>query len=613
MDSYLEIEMEEVKRCGPQLEDLADLFHHIQSFLPVQDAARTCTLSKSWLHAWSTIPTLRFYKPLEFVSSKRDISLIHRTVQRYYQHNIPIQTFDLRIKIKNKKSASLVNKWIQKVATQRCLKNLSLVICNVMVSSKFILLDIFSAENLYTINIRRDGRSSLAGSSVWVSQNPVINCVSLRVLELYYVEVSDEVLNNLFSTCTLLEKIDLSSCRGFMKIKIKNLRYLQKLRLVSYLNMGSTLWVTRNSCVSLRVLELLDVEISDEVLNNLLSTCTLLETIRLSSCRGFKKIKIKNLRYLQKFRLKSYSKEEEDSEILEVDDVPSLISFQYKSKSKYWCYRKNPTFNIDSLSSSLTELSLFDVIIDVAYFDKIIPKFPFLESLKLKFCDWSPEKLVITSASLKKLTLRLFGREWERLFGKREFDVQVYAPKLLHLFYDSHTIANLSLQNPTTPEKIELHNLKLGKPTDNHCLYKLRELLKLSSKFDHIGIKFDCLYYLDDVLDMDIDDLKRQFPFPATNVHQLLFYSFSDNGLVHPSYFDALFTICHPNSILAGDITHNYSNLISELVRRKKVDLKHIEFKNPSNNKWEELTESISPSTFETYSPLELKPYWCSP
>ncbi|GKC46668.1 F-box protein-like protein [Tanacetum coccineum] len=55
--------MEEVKRVKvthtTQLEAVPELIHHIQSLLPVKEAARTCVLSKSWLHALSTNPTLR--------------------------------------------------------------------------------------------------------------------------------------------------------------------------------------------------------------------------------------------------------------------------------------------------------------------------------------------------------------------------------------------------------------------------------------------------------------------------------------------------------------------------------------------------------------------------
>ncbi|GJQ94564.1 peroxisomal membrane protein 11B [Tanacetum coccineum] len=64
--------------CTPQLEDLPELIHRIQSLLPAKEAARTCILSKSWLHAWSTIPTLRF--PCQSLTSYN--KLIDSTLMR---------------------------------------------------------------------------------------------------------------------------------------------------------------------------------------------------------------------------------------------------------------------------------------------------------------------------------------------------------------------------------------------------------------------------------------------------------------------------------------------------------------------------------------------------
>ncbi|GJT35248.1 F-box/LRR-repeat protein, partial [Tanacetum coccineum] len=42
------------------LEDFPpELLHHIQSLFPLKEAARTSVLSKAWLNAWSSIPTLK--------------------------------------------------------------------------------------------------------------------------------------------------------------------------------------------------------------------------------------------------------------------------------------------------------------------------------------------------------------------------------------------------------------------------------------------------------------------------------------------------------------------------------------------------------------------------
>lgn len=52
---------QKARRRSPRLEDVPELMHGIQSRLSLREAACTSVLSKSWLHAWSTIPNLRFH------------------------------------------------------------------------------------------------------------------------------------------------------------------------------------------------------------------------------------------------------------------------------------------------------------------------------------------------------------------------------------------------------------------------------------------------------------------------------------------------------------------------------------------------------------------------
>ncbi|XP_071712389.1 putative F-box/LRR-repeat protein At3g58880 [Rutidosis leptorrhynchoides] len=226
--------MEKLWRRRSQQKDVpVELIQHIQSLLPLKEAACTCVLSKTWSHAWSTIPHLRFHKTSKFLNEEKDrdyMKLIDRTMFRYVQDNIPIESFDLKLDFN---AASLANKWIRTVASQSCLKELSLEIWIVKGNNRFMLLDdIFSGINLLTMSVRVRRCSFSSNDIVSMSLNPVIiNCESLRVLELEHVKISEEVLDSLFSTCTLLEKIDLAYCRGFTTIKVNNLRYLKELKL----------------------------------------------------------------------------------------------------------------------------------------------------------------------------------------------------------------------------------------------------------------------------------------------------------------------------------------------------------------------------------------------
>ncbi|CAH1438779.1 unnamed protein product [Lactuca virosa] len=174
---------------------------NIQSRLPVKGAARTSVLSKSWLHAWSTIPILRLD-----VRRGKSMKLVDgdRTLIRYLRDNIPIERFDLMIDIESQESASHAEKWIGAIAAKSCLRELSLSIDIALLRTSLTLPDeILSGENLTKIRVS----ASNGIHYVWMttSYHPVIN---------------------------LLEKIELlDSCKGFKTFKVKNLLRLYELRI----------------------------------------------------------------------------------------------------------------------------------------------------------------------------------------------------------------------------------------------------------------------------------------------------------------------------------------------------------------------------------------------
>nr|GEU79801.1 hypothetical protein [Tanacetum cinerariifolium] len=213
-----------------QLEDLpVELIHHIQSFLPVKEAARTCFFSKPWPRAWSTCPNLRF--PFLSIPHEKYHSFMSHTLLRYRSNNIPIQSFDLRLTISNHETASLAENWIRHVSNPKtCLRELSLDI-SVYKGSLTLPLEIFSSENLKSITVKTN-LVEYCGLKFFnsVCSNPVmIKCVSLRVLDLELVSITDNILANLLSTCKLLENIRLVWCKDLQTVKVKNLAFLREL------------------------------------------------------------------------------------------------------------------------------------------------------------------------------------------------------------------------------------------------------------------------------------------------------------------------------------------------------------------------------------------------
>ena len=214
-----------------KLEDVPELMQQIQLRLPENTAARTAVLSKSWLHAWSTIPTLRFHVSNEQKHLK--MAYIDRTLIRYLHDNIPIEKLDLSIQVqKGGEWVSPAEKWIRSVSTNTYLKELSVII-GFWDASLNVPNEIMSSENLTKLRV-----SALFGSAtpVWMTTSRnhinhpfVVNCVSLQELHLTGVRISQQVLDQILSTCRLLAKIYLRPTSADLKtIKVKSLPYLEE-------------------------------------------------------------------------------------------------------------------------------------------------------------------------------------------------------------------------------------------------------------------------------------------------------------------------------------------------------------------------------------------------
>ncbi|KAI3524597.1 hypothetical protein L1887_03256 [Cichorium endivia] len=218
-----------------RVEDVEELMHHIQSRLPVKEAARTSVLSKSWLQAWSTIPTLRFH-----VERRRDMKLVvERTLIRYLRDNIPIQTFDLYIVIYEDESASLAEECIRATVATKTLKELSLSIYPDDVSVN-LPNEILSCENLTKMRVSSFINASFSALSMTSHQPVTVNCISLRELDLRCVYISQELLDAILSFCRLLVKVRLAYCsEGLNSIKVKNLPCLEELVIMT-IDGGST-------------------------------------------------------------------------------------------------------------------------------------------------------------------------------------------------------------------------------------------------------------------------------------------------------------------------------------------------------------------------------------
>ncbi|GJV54565.1 probable beta-1,4-xylosyltransferase IRX10L [Tanacetum coccineum] len=102
---------------------------------------------------------------------------------------------------------------------------------------------------------------------------------------------------------------------------------------------------------------------------------------------------------------------------------------------------------------------------------------------------------------------------------------------------------------------------------------------------------------------IDLDDLRRMFPFPARNVQHLSFGKhWQQKSWKHTPLLDFLFLICYPRYIKAyyrspSSKNYWYKQMV-RIMEKKMCDLKDIEIKNLGDGKWDTLTNSWRNSHF---------------
>ncbi|GKA79182.1 translocase of chloroplast 159, chloroplastic, partial [Tanacetum coccineum] len=148
-----------------------------------------------------------------------------------------------------------VQNWIRLVVSNTCLKHLSLDIRVLLEDdddphlSLALPNELFSSQALHTIHLTAATSEAVTNLRLRISSTNLINCLSLRVLDLECIFINQDVLNNLLSTCKLLEKIKLAWCAGLKNVKVQNLLRLTELDILS--TEDDDLWEINNvPCLS---------------------------------------------------------------------------------------------------------------------------------------------------------------------------------------------------------------------------------------------------------------------------------------------------------------------------------------------------------------------------
>ncbi|XP_026423970.1 F-box/LRR-repeat protein At1g52650-like [Papaver somniferum] len=198
------------------------LLHHIICFLEIKDGARTSVLSKRWNSIWTSIPTLRFHRPLSCsflppssAETDKFMDFVDGTLHRHNSSNI--QNFFLFWR--EHLNETRVHSWISTVIRGK-VQELGLYLTQTR--PLFIPLSLFTCESLMSLEL---------GAQHNITLPKYISFPRLKRLKLYKFEFSDECWNDeIFSNSTALEELILDFCTFRMRnftISIPTLKLLK--------------------------------------------------------------------------------------------------------------------------------------------------------------------------------------------------------------------------------------------------------------------------------------------------------------------------------------------------------------------------------------------------
>ncbi|KAK2654456.1 hypothetical protein Ddye_014312 [Dipteronia dyeriana] len=310
------------------------ILHHILSFLPFKQVARTCVLSKKWEETWRTYPVFKIDESILFpkdwwrYQNKRmkSLNFLEQTLRnRHFKDLVCMEKFSMETKLfADQEIVSFVD---------RCI---SYAIGN---NVKKLKLGIYAIGNnvkkLGILSKRRHKLEFGLKSNRWYDLPPIVLCAksievlklrgcklelprkinvklaSLRRMHLVEVYSNSHVINNLLAGCPLIEEIGISNCEGIESVELFGLERLIDIRIadnkglkrvdmkklnVSSLSICQPLTIpfeiNITICTNLKSLRFVEAYITDEWLCQLIYELPLLECLELCHCKKLKSIKI---------------------------------------------------------------------------------------------------------------------------------------------------------------------------------------------------------------------------------------------------------------------------------------------------------------------------------